>query len=57
LVFGVMFGILGLALADPLVAMLKILLERRSERNTAASVVGEAGPLPKPPPAAVNPAA
>jgi len=56
LVFGVMFGILGLALADPLVAMLKILLERRSERNTAASVVGEAGPLPQPPPAAVDPA-
>ena len=35
LIFGVMFGILGLALADPLVAMGKILLERRSERNTA----------------------
>ena len=33
LVFGVMFGILGLALADPLVAMVKILLERRSERT------------------------
>ena len=37
LIFGVMFGILGLALADPLVAMGKILLERRSERNTAAA--------------------
>lgn len=35
LLFGVMFGILGLALADPLVAMLKIALERRSERNEA----------------------
>ena len=57
LVFGVMFGILGLALADPLVAMLKILLERRSERNTAASVEGEAGPPTEPPPAPVNPAA
>ena len=33
LVFGVMFGILGLALADPIVAMIKILLERRSERS------------------------
>jgi predicted PurR-regulated permease PerM len=32
-----MFGILGLALADPLVAMLKILLERRSERVTEAA--------------------
>ena len=37
LILGVMFGILGLALADPLVAMGKILLERRSERNTAAA--------------------
>ena len=35
LVFGVMFGIIGLALADPMVAMLKIALERRSERNAA----------------------
>jgi len=33
LVFGVMFGILGLALADPIVAMIKIMLERRSERS------------------------
>ncbi len=33
LIFGVMFGILGLALADPLVAMLKIALERQAERN------------------------
>ena len=33
LVMGVMFGILGLALADPIVAMIKILLERRSERS------------------------
>jgi predicted PurR-regulated permease PerM len=57
LVFGVMFGILGLALADPLVAMLKILLERRSERNTAASVEGEAGPPGEPPPTRINAAA
>jgi putative permease len=33
LVMGVMFGILGLALADPLIAMIKVALERRSERN------------------------
>jgi putative permease len=50
LLFGVMFGILGLALADPLVAMVKILLERRSARNTAAAVIerdpGEAGAAP-----------
>jgi predicted PurR-regulated permease PerM len=37
LVMGVMFGILGLALADPMVAMIKILLERRSERNSEAA--------------------
>ena len=35
LIMGVLFGILGLMLADPLVAMIKIALERRSERNEA----------------------
>ncbi len=33
LVMGALFGIIGLALADPLVAMLKIWLERHSARN------------------------
>ena len=28
-----LFGILGLALADPMVAMIKVALERRSERE------------------------
>ena len=42
LIFGVMFGILGLALADPLIALAKILLERRSERNTEAVITDEA---------------
>jgi putative permease len=32
LVMGALFGILGLALADPLIAMIKIALERQSER-------------------------
>jgi predicted PurR-regulated permease PerM len=32
LLFGALFGILGLALADPLVAMIKVLLEDRSEK-------------------------
>lgn len=41
LLFGAMFGILGLALADPLVAMIKVLLERRS-KNAAE----DAGALP-----------
>lgn len=35
LVMGVLFGILGLALADPMVAMIKVWLERRAERNEA----------------------
>lgn len=33
IIFGALFGILGLALADPIVAMLKVALERQSERN------------------------
>jgi predicted PurR-regulated permease PerM len=31
LLLGALFGILGLALADPIVAMLKVMLEERSE--------------------------
>lgn len=33
LIMGVLFGLLGLALADPLVAMIKIWLEREAARN------------------------
>jgi len=33
LIFGVLFGVLGLMLADPLVAMIKIALERQAEHN------------------------
>jgi putative permease len=36
LVMGALFGILGLALADPMVAMIKILLERQSVKHEAA---------------------
>ena len=36
LVMGALFGLLGLALADPLIAMIKIGLERQSERNQPA---------------------
>ncbi len=35
LIMGVMFGILGLALADPLVAMIKVALERRAAKYDA----------------------
>jgi len=37
LVFGVLFGLLGLILADSLVAMLKIALERQALRNDAVT--------------------
>ena len=33
LIMGVLFGILGLALADPMVAMIKVWLERQAHRN------------------------
>jgi putative permease len=33
LIMGVLFGILGLLFADPLLAMIKVALERRAERN------------------------
>jgi predicted PurR-regulated permease PerM len=33
LIMGVLFGIIGLFLADPLLAMIKIALERRAEQN------------------------
>jgi len=44
LVMGILFGILGLFLADPLLAMIKVALERRSEQNAAgdAAVRAEA---------------
>lgn len=37
LIMGALFGILGLALADPMVAMIKIWLERHSVRNAEAA--------------------
>ncbi|TFI58902.1 AI-2E family transporter [Sphingomonas parva] len=35
LLFGALFGLIGLALADPIVAMIKVALERKSEENEA----------------------
>ncbi len=35
ILFGALFGIIGLALADPIIAMIKVALERQSERNHA----------------------
>ncbi len=36
LIMGILFGILGLFLADPLLAMMKVALERRAESTDAA---------------------
>ncbi len=38
ILFGALFGILGLALADPIIAMIKVALERQSERNEARGI-------------------
>jgi putative permease len=47
LIMGILFGILGLLLADPLLAMIKVALERRAETNArdeqAHAVVQAAG--------------
>ena len=43
-----LFGLLGLALADAFVAMIKVALERRAEREDER-VGGVARPLPTPP--------
>ena len=40
LLFGALFGILGLALADPIVAMIKVLLEQRSELKAEEAAEG-----------------
>lgn len=45
LIMGVLFGLLGLVLADPIVLMLKIALERQSERNDAPHAA-DAPPVP-----------
>jgi putative permease len=37
LIFGVLFGLLGLVLADPLVAMLKLALQRQAQGNAEAA--------------------
>jgi putative permease len=46
LIMGILFGIAGLFLADPLLAMIKVALERRAEQNTdeAAVLAVAAGP-------------
>ncbi|MEP7348322.1 MAG: AI-2E family transporter [Sphingorhabdus sp.] len=43
ILFGALFGILGLALADPIIAMIKVALERQSERNEARQTTPASG--------------
>jgi predicted PurR-regulated permease PerM len=38
ILFGALFGVLGLALADPIIAMIKVALERQSARNEARAI-------------------
>lgn len=45
-----LFGFLGLALADPIVAMIKVALERKSEQAAEAGIGAEPEPDPAPPP-------
>jgi predicted PurR-regulated permease PerM len=45
LIMGVLFGLLGLALADPLVAMIKIWLEREAARNGGGDPAPDVGKL------------
>jgi predicted PurR-regulated permease PerM len=57
-----LFGFLGLTLADPIVAMIKVALERKSEQAAEAGIGGDSEdePAPKPKPARApreNPAA
>jgi len=44
LIMGVLFGVIGLFLADPLLAMIKVALERRSEQNQEAEQLAAHGP-------------
>lgn len=41
LIMGILFGVLGLLLADPLLAMIKVALERRAESNAEEEQVHE----------------
>lgn len=48
LMFGLLFGILGLMLADPIVAILKVALERQAERNRDDNDRNGSDDLPEP---------
>ncbi len=42
LIMGILFGVLGLFLADPMLAMIKVFLERRAEQNDETAITGAA---------------
>ena len=44
ILFGALLGIMGLFLADPVVAMIKVALEREAERNAGAQAKAVAIP-------------
>ena len=46
LLFGALFGLMGLALADPLVAMIKATLQQKSVERDDVPMLAEAGPAP-----------
>ncbi len=46
ILLGALLGLLGLALADPIVAMIKVALEREAERNAGAGRKSEAAASP-----------
>ncbi|MBB5706435.1 AI-2E family transporter [Sphingopyxis panaciterrulae] len=48
ILLGTLLGILGLFLADPIVAMIKVALEREAERNAADQPKRKAAPRPEP---------
>jgi predicted PurR-regulated permease PerM len=48
LIMGVLFGIVGLALADPMLAMLKVLLERLAARGNPPEDLAEDDPIAAP---------
>lgn len=49
LLFGALFGLMGLMLADPIVAMIKVALEQKSQDDQEDEDDTPSGPLPLPP--------
>jgi predicted PurR-regulated permease PerM len=54
LIFGALFGLMGLALADPLVAMIKATLQQKSVERDDVPMLAKAGPAPPQEPVATG---